>query len=97
MTFWNFFDDVLARIQQHVVLPGDWPFGVFGRDPTEALIRFGSATAIVFTHNDAATAIVRVPNTADRTFSVPISVDSARQLGDEIGLILASIRDAAEA
>jgi len=90
MTFWDFFDALVAHVKHRIELPGKWPFGVFGRDPTEALIQFGKSSVIFSAHGSESEIVVRTPDNEDRTYRVEMSLENAERLGDEIGRLLAS-------
>ena len=85
MTFWDFFEIVLVHVQRHVDLPGEWPFGVFGRDTTEALIQHGAASAVFYTEAGGVRIIVRLPHGGVEVSHSELSPEAAAQIGDEIG------------
>ena len=89
MTFWDFTDALVRQVRRHISLSGKWPYGVFGRDGTEALIQFGTCSVTLFDDNGTATAIIRIPNAPERTVESSLSEQNAHELGEEIGRILA--------
>jgi len=92
VTFWDFFDVLYARVSRHVRLSGTWPYGVFGRDPTEALIQCGDA--YVISSDDecgGAKIVLRIPGCTDRSYFVRMSAEMAAAIGDDVGLLLSGM------
>jgi hypothetical protein len=85
MTFWTFFDELIPVIKRHVSLP----FGVFGRDTTEALIQYGAASAVFTSDGTMVKIVVRVPDRTDAEFQVELSSAAAIRMGHQVGALLA--------
>ena len=90
MTFWDFFEILITRVKQIVDLPGNWPYGVFGRDPTEGLIQYGSASVAAWVDGTMAQINIKIPGTADRTFQTEMSEENAERIGDDVGRLFAA-------
>lgn len=90
--FSDFFDVLYEGVTRHVALSGTWPYGVFGRDPTEALIQCGDA--YVISSNDdcgGARIVLRIPGRADQSYFVRMSVEMAAAIGDDVGVLLSAM------
>lgn len=92
LTFWDFFDELYKHVSKRVRLSGKWPYGVFGRDPTEALIKYGGAD-VVFSDDacGGVDIVLRIPGCAERPYYVKMTPQMAAAIGDDIGLFLSGM------
>ena len=92
VTFSEFFEVLYQRVSRHIRLSGTWPYGVFGRDPTEALIQYGEASVVSSDdESEGARVVLRMPGCADRSYHVKMSAEMAAAIGDDVGLLLSGM------
>lgn len=85
LTFWDFVGLVFSGASKYFSEQGrPVPFGLFGRDPTEAMLRIGTADVLLYRRDHEGVVVIRRIGANDFQLVVPITAESAAAVSSRI-------------
>lgn len=89
LTFWDFVGLVFSGVRTYFPEQSrPVPFGLFGRDPTEAMLRVGTAEVFLYRRDHEGVVVIRQPGADGVEFVVPVTADSAAAVSARIYEVL---------